>query len=285
MNRPTPGAALLGSRMRQPCSANAARRPEAKLPGSVPFGCSTRRACCTMAPGAIRPVAGRASSPISTRGPMMEGVAIRSGSTCNSPRTVKLALPRRTTSPVFRPSRSSTTRSASRPRFARASATDAAGTRTASPTIGQAWSTAFSSTRRRSLPAPFSPVLISIERIRRISDVRAPRAANQSCRLAGKGWEPPSISRSPPRMRRPSCSMPRSVASRSVPTPAITATPSAKQASTIPRPRALPVNAPRSSRHARRKTNLMTGPVPRLARGRRRYARSVSTGRRVWGHG
>ena len=69
-----------------------------------------------------------------------------------------------------------------------------------------------------------------------LHDVRQPsrraRAASRAAR-PGSGCEPLSTSRSPPRMRRPSVGQPAFGRRRSVPTAAITATPRARQSSTI----------------------------------------------------
>ena len=241
-------------------------------------------AYCTIEPGAIRPVDCSASAAISTRGPRISGAATRSGSEISAPRIVKLALPRRTVSPTRRFRRSRTTGSASRPWLDSAAAIslglppsprppparggggsvasslplplrERVGGRgrcgrsatAASPTSGQAASTTFSSTNCRSPDGA-----TSMDRICTTSDSAAPRARSQSRNATGKGCEPLSTSRSPPKMRLPSSASPRSVAARSEPTAAMTATPSARHNKTTQRPR----TPPRSSRRARRKASI-----------------------------
>ncbi len=268
MNRATPGAASRASRMRQPVSGNAARSAAMVAGTSAPFASSARKWCSTIEPGCSSPVAGSVARPISTRGPKIEGLATRSGSAVMVPRSTRVALPSRAASPTAACSRDSTSGSTSAPP-ASAAASGCAGSTVGWPSIGQAASTAFNSTSNR-----WPDAATSIERIVTTSDTRAPRWRSQACSAAGSGWAPPSISMSPPRMRWPSRARLRSMPVRRVPTAAMAATPSARQASTSRSPR----TPPRSSRRARRKASLTRS-------ARRRYARCGRSGRPAPGRG
>ncbi len=170
MNRPTPGAAWLASRMRQPLPGKFLRRSAIVVATSAPGGSRARNRYSTMLPGCNRPVAGRLSRPISTRGPKIEGSAIRSGSAVSVPRSTSRASPRRIASPSAARSRGRTSGSTRMPPRS-ASASFWAGCIAGAPTSGHAPSTAFSSTSARSPEGA-----TSIERIVTTSDILAPRS-------------------------------------------------------------------------------------------------------------
>ena len=212
------------------------------------------------------------------RAPNRDGVTTRSGSTASAPATRKLALPSLTISPGRKPRRDSTmgsNRMPNRPsRSASASCTAPGGSSTGVPTSGQARSTAFSSTSWRSPDAA-----ITIERICTISDAALARPAMNAWTSGASGSLPPSTSRSPPRIRRPSASMPALTAARRLPTAAMTATPRARHSTTPRRPR----TPPRSSRRARRSASIRMARPP--AQRRLPYAPGGRSGRPGAGHG
>ncbi len=113
-NRLTEGAACDGSRIRQPSLTNAARS-SAGMTAAASGDTVARSSYRAMVPGAIRPVSANAAWETNTRGPKKDGVTTRSGSVVRAPATRTVALPRRARSPGFRPRRSSTRGSASKP--------------------------------------------------------------------------------------------------------------------------------------------------------------------------
>ena len=202
MNWFTPGAASRASRIRQPVPGNATRSAAIVVATSVPGGSTARSACSAIAPGASSPVRGNDSSPISTRGPKIDALDTRSGSSASTARSTNGAPPSRTMAPGCTPRRSSTSRSATSP-SASAGCTGPGGSSTAVPSNGQAPSTAFNSTSNRSPEGA-----TSIDRMVTASDTFAPRPRSHTRNSSGKACAPPCTDRSPPRMRAPSARQP-----------------------------------------------------------------------------
>ena len=182
-----------------------------------------------------------------------------SGEATMAPRKMNFTPPRVTASPGCRPRLAAADGSSSRPgRPAARVAKAPAGAVFTWPSKGQPGPSA-----RTAASARRPDGAIRIERVSTVSETRAPCAVNQAGTAGGNGARPVESSMSPPRMPRPLSAMPCCSAARSEKMPATAATPTARQSSTMAKPRAPPRRAPpRKSRHARTQASFIRRSCP-----------------------
>ena len=239
-----PGAALVTSRKRPCVSLSACCKRATASDKAAGLSSKSLVRYEIKEPGFCNSVSAKVSAPIRTRGPKPPKLTVLSGSVTNVPATISVASPSRTSSPMasfklrIREGCSNTCPVAS------PSCRLSGPSMTASPTKGQAASTAFNSTNLRSSPARniarISTLLLSCPRV---SAMRMTLSSTAVCR--------DEISISPPNKMRPLPSMPERIDSATEPTAPMAATPKTSAERKIRNLDKLPFISRRARRQAR----------------------------------